>query len=105
MAKIKPKEPYKTLSGKPFKGAHFAFCTNSVTGAIHTQIIPPWTHSFNEKQLAAQEKMRVTNQRVHEILNDPELRRPFEEEWRLSAPPEDRRRLRDYVFMKVYRGE
>ena len=105
MAKITPKEPYKTLSGKPFKSAPFAFCTNRVTGAIHTQWIYPWTHEFNEKQLAAQEKMRETNRRVHEILSDSELRRPFEEEWERSAPKEERRRLRDYVFMKVYRGK
>lgn len=102
MAIVRLAPPFEQLSGKPWKDAGFAFCVNKQTGVVHTQIIPPWTHGFNNKQVVAQTKMREANRRVHEILSDPELRKPYEEEWKRSAPEDERRRLRDYVFMKVY---
>lgn len=105
MAIIRFAEPFQLMSGKPWKDAKIAFCVNKRTGVVHTQQIYPWTHGFNDMQLTAQMKMRETNRRVHEILSDPKLREPYEEEWKHSAPPDERRRLRDYVFMKVYRGE
>ncbi len=98
----KLRAPLELISGKLWKNAQFAVCTNKRTGKMHTQIIPPWTHGFNKKQVAAQKKMREANRRVHEILSNPELRKPYEEEWKRSAPEDERRRLRDYVFMKVY---
>lgn len=96
--------PIKIASGKPWKDAPFAFCVNKQTEVIHTQVINPWTHGFNEKQIAAQAKMRETNRRVHEILEDPKLRAQYEAEQKVCTSPEKERRLRDYVFRKLYRG-
>lgn len=102
MAQVDFSYPVQEMHGKPWQDADFAYCTSKRTGKVHTQKINPWTHPFNEKQLAAQARTREANKRVSEILHNPILRSPYEDAYR-TLPEPDRPRLRDYIYKQIYR--